>query len=263
MPNAAADSRFGKVAALWRFPVKSMGGEELDQVSVSANGLLGDRALALIDVETESVVSAKSVRLFPDVLQCRAAFVEPPDAGKALPPVRIALPSGESVRSDSPHVDQVLTAHFRRQVRLARADDPAASAATQAGAFFDLYPLSVVTTATLARLNELSPQSRFDARRFRMNVVVGSPESGFVENEWIGREIAVGAAVRLRLERPDLRCVMTTLPQGDLPNDPEILRAIVRHNPMHVGSQGPFPCVGAYAVVEAAGLLKKGDRVVI
>jgi hypothetical protein len=97
-----------------------MKGERLEQAELTERGLVGDRAYALIDVDTGKVVSAKSVKLFPDLLSCRAAFVEPTRAGHELPPVRIALPDGTSVTSDSRDVDGALSAHFRRDVTLAR-----------------------------------------------------------------------------------------------------------------------------------------------
>lgn len=94
------------------------------------------------------------------------------------------------------------------------------------GTFFDLAPVHLVTTATINRLRELAPQSRFEVRRFRPNLVVESPTgaSGFVENDWIGRTLAIGDEVRLNITGPCPRCVMTTLAQGDLPKDPGILR---------------------------------------
>jgi hypothetical protein len=131
------------------------------------------------------------------------------------------------------------------------------------GAFFDVFPVSVLTTSTLAQLTALQPQSRFDVRRFRMNVIVHTGEEGFPENQWIGRAVAVGGALRLRVALPDPRCVMTSLPQGDLDHDPAILRALVRHNRLAVGSAGLFPCAGAYAVVEAPGGTRTGDPVMV
>jgi len=65
----------GKIAALWRFPVKSMIGEQLQEMDVTDAGVLGDRAYALIEADTGKVVSAKSIKLFPDLLRCKAAFV--------------------------------------------------------------------------------------------------------------------------------------------------------------------------------------------
>ena len=260
---------------------------------------MGDRAYALIDADTGKVVSAKSVRLFPDLLDCRAAFVEPPQAGRELPPVRIALPDGTAVTSDSREVDRVLSAYFRRDVTLARAApedftidqyhpdvedlDPEGHRDTlveqklgsaffaeaglaspvPVGSFFDLFPLSVLTTSTLEQLSKLRPQSRFDQRRFRMNVIVGTKKAGFVENDWVDRELAIGDAVRLRVALPDPRCVMTTLAQDDLPKDTDVLRTLTRHNRVQVGTAGQFPCTGVYAVVEAPGTMRTGDRVAL
>jgi uncharacterized protein YcbX len=110
----------GLVATLWRFPVKSMGGEQLDELQVTERGVLGDRAYALIDKDTEKVVSAKSVRLFTNLLDCKAAFVEAPRQGGDLPPVQILLPNGTTTRSDADDADGVLSAYFKRNVRLAR-----------------------------------------------------------------------------------------------------------------------------------------------
>ncbi|HSF15897.1 MAG TPA: MOSC N-terminal beta barrel domain-containing protein [Vicinamibacteria bacterium] len=289
----------GSVSELWRFPVKSMTGERLDQTELNERGLLGDRAYALIDVETGKVVSAKSVRLFPDLLRCRAAFVGPPTSSGELPPVRITLPDGTSVVSDSRDVDGKLSAYFRRAVTLARSApddftidqyhpdvegvDPAGHRDTiveqklgsaffaeiglaspvPVGAFFDLFPLTVLTTSTLERLSEFQPKSRFDPRRFRMNVIVDTEKPGFVENDWIGHGLSIGDEVRATVAKPDARCVMTTLAQDELPRDTEIIRTLTRHNRLSVGGAGQFPCAGVYAVVEAPGKTRLGDRVAL
>ncbi len=289
----------GSVAALWRFPVKSMLGEKLEEVDLTDRGFVGDRAYALIDGETGKVVSAKSVRLFPDMFGCRATFVEPPEAGGEVPPVRITLKDGSSVTSDSAGSDDTLSRFFGRDVHLGTAApedftidqyhpdvedlDPAghrdtlveqklgsaffaeagAPSPVPTGAFFDLFPISVLTTSTLARLNELRPESQIDARRFRMNVIVDTEQEGFVEDDWIGRSLGIGDRVQLRLAIPDPRCVMTTLAQEELPKDTEILRTLTRHHRIQVGDDGKFPCVGAYAVVAGTGTLRTGDSVVL
>jgi len=291
-----SESGVGVVSGLWRFPIKSMGGERLQAAEISTHGLLGDRAYALIDADTGKVVSAKSVRRFPGILDCHAAFVEAPVVGRDLPPVRITVPGGASVTSDSPDVDLVLSTHFGRAVRLARAApddytidqyhpdiedvDPAGHRDTvvdqklgsaffaqagmpspvPAGAFVDLFPISVLTTGTLAHLSALEPASRFDQRRFRMNVIVETTGTGLVENAWIGHAIALGTAARLRVTLPDPRCVMTTLPQDGLDNDPGVLRALLQHNRMDVAG-ARYPCAGVYAVVETPGSLRIGDAV--
>ena len=293
----ATDAVVGSVARLWRFPVKSMRGEQIEQGEFTDRGLVGDRAYALMDAETGKVASAKSVRLFPDLFGCRAAFVEPPRLDGELPPVRITLPDGSSITSDSNDVDRVLSSFFQRDVTLARAApddftidqyhpdvedaDPAGHRDTvveqklgsaffaeaglaspvPVGSFFDLFPVSVLTTSTLDQLSELQPDSSFDERRFRMNVIVETRDAGFVENNWIGHNLAIGDAVRLNVALPDPRCVMTTLAQDGLPRDTNVLRALVRHNRVQVGDAGRFPCAGAYAVVQASGTVQTGDPV--
>src|SRR5919107_3167555 len=289
----------GAVAGLWRFPVMSMRGELLEQAEFTELGLVGDRAYALIDADTGKVVSAKSVRPFPNLFGCRAAFIDPPRLGGELPPVQITLPDGTSVTSDSSDVDRVLSAYFRRDVTLARAApddftidqyhpdiedvDPAGHRDTvveqklgaaffaeagipspvPVGSFFDLFPVSVLTTSTLQQLSELQPQSRFDERRFRMNVIIDSEEAGFVENDWVSRQLAIGEAVRLSVALPDPRCVMTTLAQEELPKDSDVLRTLTRYNRVQVAGAGQFPCAGVYAVVEAPGTLRTGDEVAL
>jgi MOSC domain-containing protein len=287
----------GSVTALWRFPVKSMMGEQLEQAELTRQGLVGDRAYALIDSSTGKVVSAKSVRLFPDLFACQATFVESPQAGRKPPAVRISLPNGTVVTSDSVEPDRVLSSYFRRDVTLARAapddytidqyfpdvdaQDPAGyrdtvieqklgsaffaqagmASPVPVGAFFDLFPLSVLTTSTLERLSDLRPQTRFDLRRFRMNVIVATSEPGFIENGWVGRELTIGDAVHLTVAMPDPRCVMTTLAQDDLPRDTDVLRTLAQHNQVQVGGGGRYPCAGVYAVIDDAGTIRIGDIV--
>jgi MOSC domain len=106
-----------------------------------------------------------------------------------------------------------------------------------AGTFFDNAVVHLLTTSTINRLRELYPQGRFEARRFRPNIVVstGSEDAGFVENDWIGRTVVIGDTVRLAITEPCPRCVMITLPQGDLPKDSGILRTAAQHNAVNVG----------------------------
>jgi uncharacterized protein YcbX len=131
------------------------------------------------------------------------------------------------------------------------------------GSFFDVFPLSVLTTSTLARLNELRPESRFRERRFRMNVIIKTERPGFIENDWVGHGLGLGDGTLLNVALLDPRCVMTTLAQDDLPQDTDILRTLVHHNKVQVGDLGRFPCAGVYAVVVAPGRVRTGDRVVL
>jgi uncharacterized protein YcbX len=260
----------GSVSSLWRFPVKSMAGEKLSEAALTSRGLVGDRAYALIDVETGKVVSAKSAKRFPDILFCRAAFLDAPDVGADAPPVRITFPDGASTTSDAPDRDDVLTRFFGREVRLSSVapedftidqyhpdvpdadpaghrdtvvdqklgsaffDEIGAPSPVPVGAFFDLFPVSVITTSAL---------------------------DGFVENGWIGHSLALGEGPRVHVAMPDPRCVMPTLAQVDLPPDNEILRTLVRYNRLEIEPGARFPCAGVYGVVEEAGALRAGDRV--
>ncbi len=119
--------------------------------------------------------------------------------------------------------------------------------------FFDLAALHLVTTATLAHLRTLYPTGDYDARRFRPNLVLDTPgEIGFLEESWMGKTLAVGPEVRVRIFMRTHRCAATTLPHHGLPNDPEILRAANRHNNGNVG---------VYAAVETPGMVRVGDVV--
>jgi uncharacterized protein YcbX len=286
----------GTVKTLSRFPVKSMQGEKLASVDVTANGLVGDRAYALVETETGKVLSGKTPRLGPQLLSCRAEFVEAPVSGAEPPPVRITLPDGTAVMSDARDANATISGFLGREVTLQRAapenftidhynpdieglgPDEQRDTTTEsklgaaffaqagmpspvpASSFFDLFPASVLTTSTLARLQSLQPESRFDERRFRMNVVVDTPEDGFIENSWLGHSLQIGDSVRLAVLLADPRCVMTTLAQDELPKDNEILKTLVRHNKIDVAG-GLYPCAGVYAVVEAAGTTSTGDAV--
>jgi uncharacterized protein YcbX len=120
--------------------------------------------------------------------------------------------------------------------------------------FFDCAVVHLLTTATLDRLRDLYPQGRFEVRRFRPNIVVqlGSDEKSFAESAWVHRTLVIGDEVRLNVTGPCPRCVMTTLPQGDLPRDPGILRTAAQHNQANVGT---------YAAVLRGGTIRRGDPV--
>lgn len=287
------------VSSLWRFPVKSMAGEQLSEATLTSRGFVGDRAYAVIDVENGKVVSAKSAKRFPGILSCRAAFLEPPEVGASAPPVQITFPDGGSTTSDAVDCDRVLTRFFGLEVSLSSAApddftidqyhpdiadaDPAghrdtcvemklgsaffaqigAPSPVPVGAFFDLFPVSVISTSTLNRLQHLNPESRFEARRFRMNVIVATEEDGFVENDWIGHRISLGDGPRVQVAMADPRCVMPTLPQDDLPRDNDILRTLIRHNRLEIEPGALFPCAGVYGVVEEAGTMRLGDPVAV
>ncbi|XOV84012.1 MAG: MOSC domain-containing protein [bacterium] len=291
------DNVLGRIAGIYRYPVKSMAGEALDEATITSAGLLGDRAYALIDVETGNVVSAKSVKRFPGVLSCQASFSVSPTMEDPHPAVRIDLPDGTSVTSEDEDCDAVLSAYFGRQVRLASSApkdftidhyypdvsgaDPAGNSDTTlaqplgaalfesmgvaspvpAESFFDVFPLSVITSATLEQLTQEKPDSNFDQARFRMNVLVKSQASGFVENAWVGQALQLGEQAGVAVTMADPRCVMTTLAQPGLEQDIEVLKTLVRCNRIQVGEAGMYPVAGVYAAVTRSGDIKLDDTI--
>lgn len=263
----------GSIGALWRYPVKSMLGEELNATWLGKNGLLGDRVYAIVDPDTGKVASAKNPKKWPHLFDCRAAFVDPPQSGNGLPPVRVTLPDGRITRSDDGDFDEALSFMLGRsgQLQSAVPEQPVleeywpdiegldlreevTDESLPEGTFFDLATIHLLTTATLDRLREVYPAGRFEPRRFRPNIVIQTPpgESSFLEGDWVERTLAIGDEVRLKVIADCPRCVMTTLPQSDLPRDPGILRAAAQHNDAHVG---------IYAEVEQGGTIRRRDMV--
>jgi uncharacterized protein len=178
------------------------------------------------------------------------------------------MPDGTSATTEDADLPKPLSAALGPEVTLS-GFFPAASAEDfvvaseevltwelPADTFFDSAPVHLVTTATLDKLRSLYPAGRFEPRRFRPNVIVTTPPDaeGFVENSWVGRELAVGPSVLLRVTMTTGRCVMTTLPQGDLPKDLGVLKTAVEHNDA---------AVGVYAEILSGGPVVRGDTVTI
>ena len=285
----------GTVRALWRFPVKSMLGEELDAAESGEAGVVGDRAYALRDRETGKIASAKHPKLWPNLLGCRAAFVESPRPGDELPPARIELADGSSVLSDAgmptrscrassaatwswrglrrTATRSISTTRTRRTTiprdtatRLSRRSWVRRSS-TSAGSL----PLSrrlVLRPLPVQRPHHLNPGPAGRTRTaepLRRPAVPHErdrryPRAWLVETEWVGRTLAIGDDVRLGVALPDPRCVMPSLAQEDLPRDPRILKALAKHNRIDVAG-ALYPCAGVYAVAEATGTIRKDDRV--
>ena len=264
----------GAVASLHRYPVKSMLGEELNATRVSFKGFQGDRVFALADVATGKIASAKNPSKWPNLFQFRAAFTAPLN-GDHLPPARITFPDGETASTDDQNIAARLSASLGKPVRflqsapaagtleeywadiagLARRD-VVTDEAMPADTFFDLGMIHLLTTATIDSYRALYPEGRFEPRRFRPNLMVQTVSGlgGFPENEWDEKVLAIGSEVKIKITGPCGRCVMTTLPQGDLPRDTGILKTAAQHNQARVG---------AYAAVLQGGVIQVGDSVQI
>lgn len=251
-----ARTMVGSIATLWRYPVKSMLGETLAASEVTPKGLLGDRAYALLDVESGRVASAKNPKKWANLLNFQAAFVETPDAQKPLPPVKVALPDGNTITSEAAETNLILSNLLGRTVQLLSSvpENPSLDQywpnvegtahqekITQLflppGTFFDSCSIHLITTATLARLQELYPDGQFETARFRPNILIEpmTTEVDFVEDAWVGSVLAIGETVRLSIDTACPRCVVTTLAQSSLPQDLNILRTTAKHHDVIAG----------------------------
>jgi uncharacterized protein YcbX len=281
---AEVHNTLGSLLDLWRFPVKSMQGEKLESARITEKGVLGDRAYAFVDAETGKIASAKNPRKWPNMLACAASFVRPPAAGQQdPPPVRVVFADGVTLSSGEAGFDERASRALGRNVTLRSTPvpspvleeywpdidglahremvtDEAISLGAPAGSFFDFAQIHLITTSTLAALERAYPQGRFDPCRFRPNLLVRTAEDGFPENDWT--RIGVGAEVVLEVVIPCPRCVMTTLPQRDLPHDSGILRTAARQNNVMIAPLGQaMPSAGVYAKVIRGGEVRPGDAV--
>src|SRR5262249_34060816 len=169
-----AQVRGGSVVGLWRYPVKSMMGEEVNATEIIERGLVGDRQFAVVDAATGKVAGAKNPRKWGNFFDFRAAYVEPPQGQSKLPAVRMTLPDGTVVTSDQADLAQILSNVLGREVAFARAqrgEDSSGATAEEywpdiegldyrdtvtewelpAGTFFDLAVIHGATTAAIHR----------------------------------------------------------------------------------------------------------------
>lgn len=282
--------RVGTVSELHRYPVKSLGGERLDRLEVGASGIPGDRAWAIRDERDGGIRGAKK---FAALMSCRARYAEAPAAEGSSPalitlPDGSEFSSGapEAGERLAKFLDHPVTLwpllpadaldHYRRGAPASddmeadlralfgrTAEEPLPDLSvfpaelfeyeSPPGTYFDAFPLLVMSQAGLDTLAARAPESRFDERRFRPNILLDATPQGldFPEREWCGGRLRVGEAViSVEIECP--RCVMTTHGFDDLPKDPGIMRTLVRE----AGGN-----LGVYAKVETPGAVAVGDPV--
>ena len=278
-------NEIGTIMSLWRYPVKSMMGEVLSVANVKDNGIWGDRSYAVIDQLDGKVATAKHPKKWPTLFTFQSTLMESSSSSEKMPSVRIRLADGTEVTSDQRDLNKILSQAFNREVTLAVTEggkvtgvqsslpnswaanseeywpdidgrekrDTVTDFALPTGTFFDGANVHLLTTSTLAKLSNYYPLGSFKIQRFRPNIVVESFVDGLfcAEESWVGRTVAIGDQVRLNIIKPCPRCVMTTLPQGDLPKDNGILHTAVQYN------QGN---VGVYASVLQSGMIRPGDK---
>ncbi|MEU6966290.1 MOSC N-terminal beta barrel domain-containing protein [Kitasatospora aureofaciens] len=260
----------GRVERLRRYPVKSLLGEELSAAEVSGRGVAGDRERALLDLATGRVASAKHPRLWAGLLRYSAAVtaggrvvITGPD-GRAADEAelsealgrKLALiaerPPGAAVERAVP--EEVLARGIEAEVAVTVNE---LGRGAPEGGFFDFAPVHLITEATLRAVG-------VGAERYRPNLVLRTGGEGFVENAWVGRELAVGETLRLRIVAPTPRCAVPTLGHGPLPRRAEALRVPAERNRL-VPLEGmpALPCAGVYAQVLASGRVEPGAEVTL
>jgi len=282
----------GQIKEIFRYPVKSMGGETLEEVELAERGLPGDRAWAVRDEVRGGIRGAKKI---PALMNLTARYLKPP-AIEGSSPAELLLPDGGVVSTGDADVgDRVTKAidhsvtvwpllpadaleHYRRgapthqdmeqefRAMFARnQDEPLPDLSvfppellefeSPPGTYFDAFPLLLLTESSLRSMQEKAPESAFDVRRFRPNFLIADSgtTTDFPETEWEGRRLQVGEAI-LEVTVICPRCVMTTHGFADLPKDPTVMRALVRE----AGGN-----LGVYAKVEKPGRVCSGDSVVL
>jgi MOSC domain-containing protein len=282
-------ARIGTVAQLWRYPVKSMGGELLASASLTWRGIPGDRGWAVYDETRSGITGAKRL---PALRGCRARYSAEPVSGDGSPPAEITLPDGTSFRTDDGDAARRLAGAVGRSVTL-RALGPAGSESAprltsegeseetvravmgvladepmpdmsdfpperlrllRQGNYFDALPVHLLTRTTLKTLARLAPESVWDERRFRPNVFVEADDSeGYPELGWMRRRLRVGSAI-IEVVTGCPRCVMVTQAIDDVPQDHRVMRTLVRET-QHTA--------GIYASVVEEGEVHVGDEVEI
>ena len=266
------------VGRLWQYPVKSMQGEEVEQIQLGPGGVAGDRAYGFVDVETGKLASAKRPRRFGALLDCRARFLAPPTEDGVAPAVEVTFPDGAVVRTDGDDGAELTrrTAELLgREVRLITAapegltfDEvqgdnvlqfPVAMAAP--GTLVDLAALHVLGTSTLGRLAAEHPEGQWDPRRMRPNILIDDGDGPGDEDAWMACDVHLGEEAVVHIVGPTPRCVMTTLPQPGLPKDSSVLKTIARIGLKDIPTLGQFPCAGWYAEVITPGVVRRGDPI--
>jgi uncharacterized protein YcbX len=258
-------SSIGTVGSLWRYPVKSMRGEDLNEAFVGFSGVYGDRLFAFRSSASPKGFPYLTARELRKLLQYRPRFRYPDKAARPInlaeaeamgpglnpafaePPdlmVDVETPTGEILAIDDPGLLNVLRNGVpgRPELTLVRSDR----------AMTDCRPVSLISLQSVRRLGEAMGTS-VDRRRFRANIYLDfNAANGFAENELIGRSIRIGSRVKISILERDPRCVMITLDPDTSESKPEILRHIAQ---AHQGM------AGVYGAVLVEGLVRKGDAV--
>jgi uncharacterized protein len=229
----------GTVIELWRYPVKSFRGERLHAVALDQRGLTGDRAFAVHDADGRfgSGKTTRRFRLLRDLFDFAA---ETSDGA-----VRVRTRDGLAYPVGAPELDQLISSRY---------GEPLAIVPEGAISHFDAGAVHIMTTSALRWVESAYGNSQAaDARRYRPNVVIETPDEGRPEEGWLGARLTIGSC-ELQVSDNVERCVMPTFRQEELPPAPGLLRFLVERNDA---------CLGVYADVISAGTVTVGDAVTV
>ena len=250
-----------RVTSIWRHPVKSMQGEQLASARIDETGLDGDRGWAVMDNATGVALTG---RREPRLLMAQATLGSDGEPD-------LTLPDGTACGRAGPDTDAILSRWLGRDVSLARAeylpptkaeafadatDDSSEvfSWAMPAGRFVDLFPILIVSTASLRAGARSHPAGSWDVRRFRPNIVVEAPGDDWLEDGWVGAKVSIGDEAVLAPARRASRCTMVTRPQPGIERDLDIFRTLAAAH----GAD-----CGVWAEVFTAGTVEIGDSVFV
>ncbi|MEP6801237.1 MAG: MOSC N-terminal beta barrel domain-containing protein [Acidobacteriota bacterium] len=239
----------GHVEAIFRYPVKSMGGERLEAASLGWHGLDGDRRLAFRKMDDASGFPWLSASRLPDLVLFAPQHRD--DSAHADLPTHVRTPEGEEM----PVFGEDLAAEVGR-----RYGAPVQMMQLRHG-IFDEASISVIALDTVREIGRLAGRN-LDVRRFRPNVVVRLLRSvPFQEDEWLGGVLSFGEgndAPAIAVTMRDLRCSMVNLDPDTASPAPEVMKAVVRANQNNAGIYGTVTRVGRMAVGQTTFLRTSG-----
>ena len=286
-----SDGKFvGEVSQLWRYPVKSMGGEQIESAGIDQNGVAGDRGWVIREGGEN-----RTARQVPRLLQCAARYVETPSAERRSPQFEVTLPDDETLASSGDDFEQRLSSvlgreiavlplhpaedldHYRRPPADPSVDQMAsmrevfgleegdpfpdlgdipldilAQFTSPPGTYFDAFPIHIMTTASLDTLAAAGGGDDVDVRRFRPNVLIDTGEAeGLLEVEWNGRRLRMGEVV-IELKTTTVRCSIPAHAQRNFGSSRAVGRALIEQTKQHLGS---------YCHVLESGSVNVGDAV--
>jgi len=244
----------GQIEAIFRYPVKSMRGEPLDEATLGWHGLDGDRRLAFRRLDERSGFPWLTASKLPDLILFTP---QPRDGGngEALP-THVLAPEGEEM----PLFGEALAAEVGRRCRAT------VQMMQLRHGIFDEATISVISSDTVREVCRLAGRSA-DVRRFRPNVVVRSKRAvPFEEDEWVGAMLTFGEAndaPAVAVTMRDVRCAMVNIdPDGGSPA-PELMKAVVRANQNNAGIYGTVTRIGRLAVGQTIVLHRSGHHIAV